>query len=39
MNLPKKIKDHKKQKNYTLLYVLVTMIVLVYFVTLIKLSN
>ncbi len=39
MNLPKKMKDHKKQKNYTLLYVLVAMIVLVYFVTLIKLSS
>ncbi len=39
MNLSKKIKNHKKQKNYTLLYVLVAMIVLVYFVTLIKLSS
>ncbi len=35
MNLPK----NKKQKNYTLLYILVVMVVLVYFVTLIKLSN
>jgi len=39
MELEKEIKDHTKQKNYMLLYILVTMIILVYFVTLIKLSN
>lgn len=34
-----KLSKNKKQKNYTLLYVLVIMIALVYFVTLIKLSS
>lgn len=39
MKLSEKAKNNKKQKNYVLLYMLIIMVALVYFSTLIKLSN
>ncbi len=39
MNLPKKTKSNQKQKNYALLYILISLVVVLYCVTIIKLSS